>query len=131
MITVQNLSKIYKIPKITGSTLKNLFNFEKLEISALNNVTFKANKSEKLAIIGLNGSGKLTLIKCLTGLIAPTKGVIDVMGFNPFKDRKKYVSNIGVLFGQKSSLIFDLTLSDSLKLYKAIYQIKNRILKNV
>ena len=64
----------------------------------------QVNRGEKVGYIGLNGAGKSTTIKLLTGLICPTSGKINILGFEPFKDRKTYVNHIGVLFGQRNQM---------------------------
>ncbi len=73
--------------------------------------------------LGRNGAGKSTTIKMLSGILCPDSGEISVGGFTPYKDRKNYVGNIGVVFGQKSQLQWDLPVIDSFELLKAIYRI--------
>jgi ABC-2 type transport system ATP-binding protein len=103
-----------------------LFSPQFKTITVLENVSFSISKGEKVAVLGLNGSGKSTLFKILTGIIPPSSWVCKCMGYDPFSDRKRYVKNIGVLLGQKSLLIPELTVYDSLKLYKAVYQLNEK-----
>ncbi len=93
----------------------------KMEVNAVENVSFEVKKGEIVAFIGPNGAGKSTTIKMLTGIIQPTSGEISVAGFNPSVDRKKLAYNIGCMFGQKSQLYMHLTVRDSYKLLCSIY----------
>lgn len=92
-------------------------------INALKNCSFEIKEGKSMGFIGLNGAGKSTTIKILTGVMKPTNGEVKLLGIDPFVNRKKLMKNIGVLFGQKSNLIYDLPLKDSFKLLKAIYNI--------
>ena len=127
-ISVEGLSKTFKVLQ-RDSGLKNAFrslikrNYK--YINAVDNVSFEIEEGEIVAYIGPNGAGKSTTIKMLTGILKPDKGIINVGGFNPFSDRKKYVSNIGVVFGQKSQLWWDIPVIDSFDLLKDIYKITN------
>lgn len=99
----------------------------KVEIKAVENVSFEVGKGEIVAFIGPNGAGKSTTIKMLTGIIQPTSGIISVAGFNPSVNRKKLAYNIGCMFGQKSQLYMHLTVRDSYKLLCSIYDMdKNK-----
>ena len=82
----------------------------------------KIKEGEILGYFGPNGAGKSTTIKMLTGILHPTKGEIKVFGtLNPIKDRNEYTQQIGVVFGQRSILAYDIPVKDSFRLFKAIY----------
>ena len=128
-ISVKNLNKTFKVQERDGG-LKNAFkSFIKRKykmIKAVDNISFNINKGEIVAYIGPNGAGKSTTIKMLTGILKPDSGDIVVGGFTPFKDRLKYVKNIGVVFGQKSQLWWDIPVEDSFLLLKDIYKISDK-----
>ncbi len=90
---------------------------------AVNNLSFNIEKGEMVGFIGPNGAGKSSTIKMLSGILCPDKGSISVNGYIPYKQRKAYVGNIGVVFGQKSQLQWDLPVIDSFELLRAIYRI--------
>ena len=129
MITVSNLSKQFKVQKHhrgTISALRNLFNLEYTLLKAVNEVSFEIQAGELVGYIGPNGAGKSTTVKMLTGLLVPTSGNLMVNGFIPWKDRKKYVSEIGAVFGQRTTLWWDLPVIESLVLLQHIYQIPEK-----
>jgi ABC-2 type transport system ATP-binding protein len=96
----------------------------KFEIKkAVNDLSFTIEKGEMVGFIGPNGAGKSSTIKMLSGILCPNSGSISVGGYIPYKQRKAYVGNIGVVFGQKSQLQWDLPVIDSFELLRAIYRI--------
>jgi ABC-2 type transport system ATP-binding protein len=105
------------------NAIKSLFHRKYESIDAVKNASFGVEKGEILGYLGPNGAGKSTVIKMLTGIIYPDFGTINVLGYNPFNDREKYVQHIGVVMGQKSTLNWNLPAIDSFYLSKAIYQI--------
>lgn len=125
-ITVKNLNKTFKV-YTRDSGLKNafrsLFKREYKIIPAVKNISFNINKGEIVGYIGPNGAGKSTTIKMLCGILKPDSGVINVGGYNPFNDRIKFVKNVGVVFGQKSQLWWDIPVLDSFELIRDIYKI--------
>ena len=131
-IEVENISKRYKISKrksgIPGM-LANLFvpKFEDKE--AVKDISFSIEKGEMVGFVGPNGAGKSTTIKMLSGILYPDEGEIRVSGIVPYKERRKYVGKIGVVFGQKSQLQWDLPVMDSFELLKAIYRISEETYK--
>lgn len=127
MITVKNINKAYKIA-LKGK--KGIFSREYEKRKAVNNVSFEIKKGEIVGFIGPNGAGKSTTIKMLSGILYPDSGEIVVDNYIPYKQRKKYVENIGVVFGQKSQLNWDLPLIDSLELMKYIYKIPKEKFEN-
>jgi len=116
-IEVSDLCKDYTLYK------RKIFKREKEIIHAVRNVSFSVKKGEFLGYIGPNGAGKSTTIKMLTGILTPTSGKVKVAGFCPWKERKKYVRNIGVIFGQKTQMWWDLPVKDTYKVLKAIYRV--------
>ncbi|WP_342558045.1 ATP-binding cassette domain-containing protein [Metasolibacillus sp. FSL K6-0083] len=128
MISFKNIRFSYKtFKKQVGihGTIKDLFKREHITHTALDNISFEAEKGEIIALLGPNGAGKTTFIKLLVGLIEPSDGVINVIGFNPYKKSNKYLSQIGLVMGQKSQLTWDLPAIDTLYLLKSIYKIEN------
>lgn len=128
-IIVKNLCKSYKISKRDSGFLNALKSFFKREykvINAASNITFTIGKGEIVGYIGPNGAGKSTTIKMLSGILKPDCGEILVNGMNPFADRIKYVREIGVVFGQKSQLWWDIPAIDSFDLLKEIYKIPDK-----
>lgn len=98
-------------------------------IKALENCSLDVQEGTSTGFVGLNGSGKSTTMKILTGIMKPTSGEVKLLGVDPFVYRKKVVKSIGVLFGQRSNLIYDLPVKDSFNLLQVIYDIPNSIYK--
>ncbi|ETT45360.1 MULTISPECIES: ABC transporter ATP-binding protein [Paenibacillus] len=126
IITVKNLTKQYETyhrGQDAKSVFKSLFHREKSIINSVEDLSFSVGKGEMIGILGPNGAGKSTTIKMLTGVLYPTSGEINVLGYNPHKQKNQYVKQIGVLFGQKSQLIWDIPPLDSFYMNKEIYDI--------
>jgi ABC-2 type transport system ATP-binding protein len=123
-IEINNLKKYYKI--YSGKFLKRT----KKVVKAIDGINLKVEKGEFLGYIGPNGAGKSTTIKVLTGILKPDSGEVVVNGLNPHKDRKKYVRNIGAVFGQKTQMWWDLPVIETYKLLKSIYKIDAKVYKN-
>ena len=125
-IEVKNISKEFKVNKRSAGIpgmIANMFS-PKFEIKkAVNDLSFTIEKGEMVGFIGPNGAGKSSTIKMLSGILCPDSGSISVAGYIPYKQRKSYVGNIGVVFGQKSQLQWDLPVIDSFELLRAIYRI--------
>ena len=125
-IEVQNISKDFKVNKRSAGIpgmIANMF-VPKYEIKhAVKDLSFTIEKGEMVGFIGPNGAGKSSTIKMLSGILCPDSGSITVNGFIPYKQRKSYVGKIGVVFGQKSQLQWDLPVIDSFELLRAIYRI--------
>ena len=133
-ISVVGISKTFKVAKRNSglkSALKSFFKREYVLIDAVKNVSFEIEKGEIVGYIGPNGAGKSTTIKMLSGILLPTAGNIKVNGLDPFKDRTRYVSNIGVVFGQRSQLAWDIPAEDTFDLLKDIYKIEDNKYKRV
>ena len=126
MIEAQNLCKDYalklKEPGLKGA-LKGLVMPEHKTIHAVRDLSFHIGKGEIVGFIGPNGAGKSTTIKMMSGILTPTKGRVLIEGRDVSKYRKEVVRNIGVVFGQRSQLNWDLRLGESFELLKHIYQI--------
>ena len=133
-ISVVGISKTFKVAKRNSglkSALKSFFKREYVLIDAVKNVSFEIEKGEIVGYIGPNGAGKSTTIKMLSGILLPTAGNIKVNGLDPFKDRTRYVSKIGVVFGQRSQLAWDIPAEDTFDLLKDIYKIEDNKYKRV
>lgn len=129
MIEVEHITKEYKVAKREAgfhNAVKALFSRKQDTVRALNDISFKIDDGEILAYIGPNGAGKSTTIKILCGILTPDKGNCIVDGYVPWKDRKSYVKNIGVVFGQRSQLWWDIPIIDSFELIKEMYDIDSR-----
>jgi ABC-2 type transport system ATP-binding protein len=107
---------------IAGS-IKGLIKRDYEEITSVNQLDLRIKEGEFVGLIGPNGAGKTTLVKMLTGIIAPTSGEISVLGYYPNDLRNDFKQQYAVVMGQKSQLFFDLTVEDTLRLFKEIYGI--------
>ncbi|MDD7736069.1 MAG: ATP-binding cassette domain-containing protein [Bacillales bacterium] len=106
--------------------LKTLFS-RKYEIKkAVNNISFEISEGEIVGYIGSNGAGKSTSIKMMCGILTPTSGKVLIDGVEPYKKRRQVAKNIGVVFGQKTQLWWDIPLIESFKVLKEIYQINDK-----
>ncbi len=126
IIHVKDLKKQFKTIKRGHGFLAAFRSFIKPEIEykqALKGISFDVKEGEIVGLIGPNGAGKSTAIKVLCGLLWPDSGNISVMGMLPWKDRVKYVKHIGVVFGQKSSLYWDLPPVDTFYLHRDLYDV--------
>ncbi len=125
-INVNHISKTFKVAKRQSglkASLKSFFKRNYIYIEAVKDVSFEIEKGEIIGYIGPNGAGKSTTIKMLSGILTPDEGTININGLSPSKDRIKYVSNIGVVFGQRSQLWWDIPASDTFDLLKDIYKL--------
>lgn len=132
MIEISNLNKTYKIFQREPGVLqafKSLFKRKYTTLKALDNISFRINESEIIGYIGPNGAGKSTTIKIMSGILVPDSGKCNILGFTPWKQRKQYVRNIGVVFGQRSQLWWDVPVIDSYNLLKDIYKIPPKVFK--
>ncbi|TCP52440.1 ABC-2 type transport system ATP-binding protein [Tumebacillus sp. BK434] len=130
LIEVRNLRKEFKrlIPK-TGflSGVRNLWNTNYFTHTAVDDITFEVQEGEMLGYIGPNGAGKSTSIKMMTGILVPTSGDISIAGLIPWKQRREHAQNIGVVFGQKTQLWWDIPVIESYKVLKTIYKIPDSV----
>ena len=126
MITMEHVCKSYKIAKRNAgfrAACKALFQREHELIHALNDVSFTIGDGEMVGYIGPNGAGKSSTIKILSGILTPDSGTVLVDGRIPHKNRIRHVREIGVVFGQRSQLWWDVPVIDSFELLKDIYSI--------
>ena len=126
MIHCSNLTKDYKSLKKTG-WLKLRRSKSAEVFRAVDNITFDIGAGEVVGYIGPNGAGKSTTIKMMCGILTPTSGELTVNGLVPYKNRQKNARQIGVIFGQKSQLWWDLPITSSLKLYQKMYEIPDDV----
>ena len=128
MIRVENLTKEFKInkkyPGFKGA-IKSFFSTEYVIKKAVDDISFEINDGEIVGYIGANGAGKSTTIKMMTGILTPTNGIVTVNGIVPYENREKNAKNIGVVFGQKTQLWWDLPISETFSLLKDIYDISD------
>ena len=126
MIEVRNLVRTFKVAKrrkgISGA-FKNVFAPSYEIKKAVDDISFSIEDGQTVGFVGPNGAGKSTTVKMLSGILHPNSGEININGFVPYRDRKKFVKNIGVVFGQKSQLWNDLPILDTFDLLKHIYKI--------
>ena len=126
VIEVKQLTKVFKIPKKEpglGGAVKGLFHPQFQNKTAVNEINFQLEAGEIVGYIGVNGAGKSTTIKMLTGVLMPTSGSIQVLGRDPHKQRVDNAHDIGVVFGQRTQLWWDLALIESLNLIAKIYNV--------
>lgn len=126
MIEVRNLSKTFKVyhhRKGFWGTFANLFSRKHRIVQAVDNISFTVARGEIVGYLGPNGAGKSTTIKMLTGILVPSSGSVTVNGYIPHRQRKQNAKRIGVVFGQRSHLWFDLPVQESFELLRRIYRI--------
>src|SRR4051812_24708670 len=125
-IVVEQLVKTYRIserdPGFLG-TIRGVFHRRYRQVEALRGVSFNLERGELLGFIGPNGAGKSTTIKILSGILRPDSGRVEVDGLVPFDDRRKHVARIGVVFGQRTQLWWDLPVLDGFELLREIYRV--------
>ena len=130
MITMQNVCKTYKVSKRDAgfsSAFKALFHKEYELIHALDGVSFTISDGEMVGYIGPNGAGKSSTIKILSGILTPEEGTCIINGLTPWNNRIEHVKNIGVVFGQRTQLWWDVPVMDSFELLKEIYRIDDHV----
>jgi ABC-2 type transport system ATP-binding protein len=125
IIEVSNLKKDYKF----SVKEKALFKSKSKVVRAVNNISFSVLEGETIAFIGPNGAGKSTTIKMLTGILYPTSGDIKICGLTPIKDRDKLSYSIGTVFGQRSQLLPNLPLTDSMEMFGLMYDMSDSDIK--
>ncbi|AKG34950.1 ABC transporter ATP-binding protein [Paenibacillus durus] len=125
-IDVQDLRKTFKVQKNRGGlkgAFVDLFKREYSEVTAVKDISFQIPEGEICGYIGENGAGKSTTIKMLTGILVPTSGRLTVGGYVPYEEREKFVRNIGVVFGQRSQLWWDIGVIESFELLRKVYRV--------
>lgn len=126
MIKLNGINKSFKVAKRSSglkSAIKSLIRPTYTEVEALRDISFSIEPGEIVGYIGPNGAGKSTTIKVMSGILVPDQGECSVMGFTPWKNRVEYVKHIGVVFGQRSQLWWDVPVIDSFELLRDIYNV--------
>ncbi|MDM5198492.1 ATP-binding cassette domain-containing protein [Fictibacillus enclensis] len=129
MIEANQLTKSFKMyPSKRGilNSMRSLFSAKHEIKHAVDAISFKINVGEFVGYIGPNGAGKSTTIKMLSGILHPSSGTATVLGINPQKERKRLARNIGIVFGQRTQLWWDLPVKDSFEILKAMYRISEQ-----
>lgn len=129
MIRVNNLAKVFRIHQARAGlagALRDLFNRQYKTVRAVHGISFAVEEGEFFALIGENGAGKSTTIKMLTGILTPTSGEVVINGYVPYKQREQYVRSIGVVFGQRSQLWWDLSPTESFRLLQRVYNVEQQ-----
>ena len=125
-IEIKQISKTFKVAKKRSGlkeSIKSFFKREFIEVKAVDDISFSIEEGEIVGYIGPNGAGKSTTIKILSGILIPDSGECQIDGMTPWKDRVRYVKKIGVVFGQRSQLWWDIPAEDTFDLLKDIYEI--------
>jgi ABC-2 type transport system ATP-binding protein len=125
-VRAERLAKSYLRPKRREGRfagLRSFFSFERERVPAVREIDFTIRRGEAVGFIGENGAGKSTTIKMLTGLLLPTSGRIETLAMDPWRNRRQLAANIGVVFGQKPQLLWDIPAGHSFELLKAMYAI--------
>ena len=132
-IVVESLWKRFQVaerkPGFVGA-LRGVFSRSYRDIDALRNVGFSVEPGELVGYIGPNGAGKSTTIKILSGILVPSSGKCEINGVTPWLNRQQHVKNIGVVFGQRTQLWWDLPVVESFELLRDIYQVPTRDYKD-
>jgi len=132
MITLQGINKSFRVAKRNsgfGNAVKALFSREYEMIHALQDISFSIKDGEMVGYIGPNGAGKSTTIKIMCGILTPDSGICSIDGRTPWKERNAHVQNIGVVFGQRSQLWWDVPVIDSFELIRDIYKVEEKLYK--
>ncbi|MCL2078315.1 MAG: ATP-binding cassette domain-containing protein [Oscillospiraceae bacterium] len=133
MIVLEKINKTFRVAKRQagfGRAVKALFSREYEIIHALSDVSFTIRDGEMVGYIGPNGAGKSTTIKIMCGILTPDSGACDIDGRTPWRERTAHVRDIGVVFGQRSQLWWDVPIIDSFELIRDIYKVDGKIFKD-
>lgn len=126
MITLNGINKTFLVAQRApglGHAVKALFHRKHVAVEALQDISFHIEPGEIVGYIGPNGAGKSTTIKIMSGILVPDSGTCTINGYTPWLDRVSYVKNIGVVFGQRSQLWWDVPVIDSFELLRDIYDV--------
>lgn len=123
MITVKDVSKIYKSHVRQNNIFTDIFFRKFKEHEAVKHISFDIKENELIGFIGPNGAGKTSTLKMLAGILYPSHGSLSVLGFNPFDKKREFLKQIAFIMGQRNQLIWDLPAYDSFELQKAVYEI--------
>jgi ABC-2 type transport system ATP-binding protein len=125
-VAVDNLSKTFKVPvREEGflNSMRALFKREYRNVEAVRSVSFSLEAGEVVGFLGPNGAGKTTTLKMLSGLLYPTAGDAEVIGFRPSERDPEFLTKVALIMGNRNSLQWDLPVADSLEVRKAMYRI--------
>lgn len=125
-ISAKGLTKEFKVFQSRSGLIgafRDLFNRKYQVIRAVDSIDLEIHKGEMVGYIGENGAGKSTTIKMLTGILEPTAGELRVNGYHPHREREKFVQTIGVVFGQRSQLWWDIAVQESFRLLQKVYRV--------
>ncbi len=134
MIKLSGITKTYRIRKRNSgmkNAVKSFFSHKYELLRALDDVSFTVGDGEMVGYIGPNGAGKSSTVKIMSGILTPDSGVCEINGLTPWRSRKEHVRNIGVVFGQRSQLWWDVPVCDSFELLKDIYSVSDINYKRV
>lgn len=126
MIELSHIKKSFRVARRDGgmrNALRSLFRREYTEIKALDDISFRITDGEIVGYIGPNGAGKSSTIKIMSGILTPDSGSCVIDGLTPWKNRREHVKNIGVVFGQRSQLWWDVPIIDSFELIRDTYRV--------
>ncbi len=126
IIQIDNMTKVYKVhhrEEGFWNSFKSVFNRKYKMVEAVSGINLSINKGEIRGLIGPNGAGKSTTIKIMSGVLHPSTGEVTAMGMVPWQEREKFVRNLGIVFGQKSQLWWDLPAVDTFALQKEMFHI--------
>ena len=132
-IIVENLSKTYQVPEREGgfgAAVRSFFKRTYKDVKAVQQVNFKITQGEVVGFLGPNGAGKTTTLKMLAGLLHPTAGKANVLGFTPWELKTDYLRSMTLVMGQRNRLSWDIPAADSFLLSQAIYRIPDDEYKN-
>ena len=130
MIEVKDLRKEFKSHSSRSGlkgAFRDLLTRQYKVVPAVNDISFTVKRGEMVGYIGENGAGKSTSIKMLTGILTPTSGIVRVNGMDPHKEREQFVRSIGVVFGQRSQLWWDIAVQESFRLLKKVYNVPDEL----
>lgn len=133
-IIIEHLTKNFEATvkkKGLGGSIASLLSPKKKTVRALKDISFQVEEGELVGFIGPNGAGKTTTLKILSGLLYPTSGFIQVLGFDPWNRKPEFLKKISLVMGQKNQLWWDLPAVDTFELNRAIYEIPKKRYKNV
>lgn len=128
MIEVNELTKVFRKPvrgEGVSGMAKTLFSRKYEEIRAVDGISFTVPDGQIVGYIGANGAGKSTTIKMMCGILTPSSGIVRIDGVEPYRKRRQVAQHIGVVFGQKTQLWWDIPLVESFKVLKEIYQVSD------
>lgn len=119
-------SRKVRKPGFAGA-LRGLFSNESESLQAVSDLSFSIERGERVGLIGENGAGKSTTLKMLTGILVPTSGKLEVLGLDPWRQRRKLTAQIGVVFGQRPQLLWDIPVRETFSLLRTMYRIPESV----